>query len=453
MLAVTAFGSLMTLVTVALGDIADDLGSTRATMTWAITGLTLAMAVATPIAGTLGDRFGHRRLLYIGLAGGAVSTLLCAISWNAASIIGFRVIFGLFTACVNPNAMSLMMHAYGPERRATAVGWFQFAMTGAPTLGLIAGGPLIDATGWRAVFVVFAALNAVALLVASRWVRPIPRQAGRPLDVRGALLLATGVLFGLLAITRLATELRESGAARAFTDPVAWGLIVATVVALLGFVWHERTVDVPMLNIDYFRERSFSMPLLSGAALQFAYMGGFVVTPALLEDRYGWTIGAIALLMMPRPGVFSLASPLGGWLPSRIGLRMPVVLGALSMMAAMASFAFAGPLTNGVGIALIVVGLVLTGFGAGISQPSIGALTVDSVAPEDMGIANGMNQQVTFVGIVAGIQTMNVFIGDNASGSHFFATYMVGLVVAGLGLLAALAITMPKRTTAAASQG
>lgn len=443
MLAVTAFGSLMTLVTVALGDIAEDLGSTRATMTWAITGLTLAMAVATPIAGTLGDRYGHRRLLYIGLAGGAATTLLSALSWDAASIIGFRVLFGLFTACVNPNAMALMMHAYGAERRATAVGWFQFAMTGAPTIGLIAGGPLIDAAGWRAIFFVFAGLNAIALLVAAKVVRPIPRQQGRPLDVKGALLLAVGALMGLLAITRLATTFRESGAVAALTDVIAMALVAATVIALAGFVRVERTVAVPMLNIDYFRKRSFSMPLLSGAALQFAYMGGFVVTPALLEGRYGWTIGTIALLMMPRPGVFSLSSPLGGWLPSRIGFRLPIVFGAVSMMAAMVTFAVAGTLTSGVGIGLIVVGLVLTGFGAGISQPSIGALTVDSVEPEDMGIANGMNQQVTFVGIVAGIQTMNVFIGDNATGGQFFATYMVGFVVAGLGLVAALAVTMP----------
>lgn len=446
MLAVTAFGSLMTLVTVALGDIAADLGTSRATMTWAITGLTLSMAVATPIAGTLGDRHGHRRILYIGLAGGALTTLLSAMAWSAMSLIAFRVLFGLFSACVNPNAMALMMHAYGPERRATAVGWFQFGMTGAPTLGLIVGGPLIDAAGWRAIFVVFAGLNALAFVVALRAVRPIPRQEGRPVDVAGAGLLGLGVLAGLLAITRVATGIRENGAIDALTDPIAGALVLSTVGALYAFVRVERHVAAPMLNIDYFHQRSFSMPLLSGAALQFAYMGGFVVTPALLETRYGWTIGAIALLMMPRPGAFSLASPFGGWLPSRIGLRLPVVFGAVSIMVAMVAFGVAGLLTNGVGIALIVAGLVLTGFGAGISQPSIGALTVDSVDPEDMGIANGMNQQVTFVGIVAGIQTMNVFVGDNASGSQFFATYMVGFVVAALGAVAALAITMPEQS-------
>ena len=156
MLAVTAFGSLMTLITVALDDIGADLGASRVTMTWAITGLMLTMAVATPTAGTLGDVHGHRKILLIGLIGGAVSTLLCGLAWNAASLIGFRVLFGLFGACVNPNAVSLMMHAYGPERRATAVGWFQFAVTGAPTIGLVAGGPLIDAAGWRVVFFAFA---------------------------------------------------------------------------------------------------------------------------------------------------------------------------------------------------------------------------------------------------------------------------------------------------------
>lgn len=440
MLAVTAFGSLMTLVTVALGDIGDDLGASRATMTWAITGLMLTMAVATPIAGSLGDVHGHRKVLLVGLIGGAGATLLCGLAWSATSLIGFRVLFGVFAACVNPNAMSLMMHAYGPERRATAVGWFQFAITGAPTIGLIVGGPLIDLAGWRVIFFCFAGVSFVAFLVGLPFLRPIPRQEGRPLDISGAATLGLGVLAALLAITELTTTIRSEGVSALLTNVLMITFIVISTVSLKAFVGIERRSAAPMLKLDYFRRRNFTMPLVSSAAVQFAYMGGFVITPALLEDRYGWMIGSIALLMMPRPGAFSLASPIGGWLPQRIGFRKPIMLGATCMMLSMVVFALAAPLTNGLGIAFIVGGLVLSGTASGISQPAIAALSVDSVDEADMGIANGMNQQMTFVGIVMGIQTMNVLVGDNASGARFAATYMVGFAVAALGLLAALAI-------------
>ena len=166
---------------------------------------------------------------------------------------------------------------------------------------------------------------------------------------------------------------------------------------------------------------------------------------ALLQNRYGWTVGASALLMMPRPGVFSLASPLGGWMPSRIGFRWPVLLGSLSMIVSMIVFTIAAPRTDGFGIGLIVVALCLTGLAAGISQPAIASLSVDSVDEQDMGIANGMNQQITFVGIVGGIQTMSVVLGDDASGGRFAATYLIGLGIAVLAFAMAWFIQEPHR--------
>lgn len=449
MLAVTAFGSLMTLVTVALGDIGEELGSSRSTMTWAITGLMLAMAVATPLAGTLGDVHGHRKVFLGGLAGGALATLLCGFAWNAESLIAFRVMFGLFAAGVNPNAMALMMHAYGIERRATAIGWFQFAMTGAPTIGLVVGGPLIQVVGWRVIFFGFAAFNFMAFLVGVRLLRPMPRQQGRPLDLAGAATLAFGVLCGLLTITRITTLVRDSGAGAIPGDRLVWLFFALFVVGITAFITVERRTTFPMLRLEYFGRRNFSLPMISGAAVQFAYMGGFIITPALLTERYGWTVGAIALLMIPRPAAFSLASPLGGALPARIGLRTPVLLGGGLMIASMAVFAVSAQLTNGIGIGLIVAGLVLSGLASGISQPSIAALAVNSVDESDIGIANGMNQQVTFIGILAGIQTMNVLVGDSASGARFAATYLVGLGVAVIGLLAGAAIvssTPPAQT-------
>ena len=95
MLAVMGFGSLMTIVTVSLSEIAEDLDSSRATLGWIITGLMLSMAVATPLAGKLGDIKGHRTLFLWGLLAGVVATALCGLAWNAASLIAFRVLFGL----------------------------------------------------------------------------------------------------------------------------------------------------------------------------------------------------------------------------------------------------------------------------------------------------------------------------------------------------------------------
>ncbi len=438
MLAVMAFGSLMTIVTVSLDEIAGDLGSSRATLTWMITGLMLAVAVITPIAGKLGDIKGHRQMFLLGLAGGIVTTLLSAIAWDAVSMITFRVLFGVTGAFVTPNGMALMMHAYGPKRRATAMGWYQFAMTGAPTIGLVAGGPMIDIVGWRWIFVAFAGVSLTALVIGWRLIRPTERQVGVSIDYLGAATLAAAVLAGLLALTRISTLMGEEGVAAAAGDPMGLGLVALCLLGIWAFIAVERRIDSPMLKLQYFKRRGFTMPMLSSSASQFAYMGGFVVTPALLGSQYGYSVGAIALILAPRPGAFSLASPIGGYLASALGERRPIIMGSVFMVSSMLAFTAASSMVGPVGLALIIGGLMLSGISAGISQPAVASMVVGAVDRHDVGIANGMTQQIMMIGIVSGIQTMNVFLGDDTSPERFQATFLVGATVAAAGLLAAI---------------
>jgi MFS family permease len=446
MLAVMAFGSLMTIVTVSLDEIAADLDSSRATLTWMITGLMLAVAVITPIAGKLGDVKGHRRMFLLGLAGGVVTTALSAVAWDATSMIVFRVLFGVTGAFVTPNGMALMMQAFGPARRATAMGWYQFAMTGAPTIGLVIGGPMIDVVGWRWIFMAFAVVSTIALLVGFRVIRPTERQAGVSIDYLGAATLAGAVLAGLLALTRASQQIGEDGAVATLTDPTTLALVAASVAGLAGFINVERRTAQPMLQLRYFGRRNFTMPMISSAMVQFAYMGGFVVTPALLGSIYGYSVSAIALILAPRPGAFSLASPVGGYLATALGERRPIVLGSLFMVASMATFAIASQMTGSTGLSLIIGGLVLSGVSAGISQPAVASMIVGAVDDQDVGIANGMGQQMTMIGIVSGIQAMNVFLGDDASAERFTATFIFGGIVASIGVLAALNARAPRLT-------
>ncbi len=441
-LSVTAFGSLMTIVTVSLDTIAEDLGSNRTQMTWTVTGLMLTMAVCTPLAGKLGDLKGHKKIFLIGLTGSAMATVLCALAWSAASLIAFRVLFGMFGAMVTPNGMTLMMHAYGPERRSTAIGYYQSAMTLAPTLGVSIGGPMIDVVGWRWVFLGFSGITMVALVLGATFVRSTPRQTNVSLDYGGAATLGLGVLAGLLAITRFAG--RASAGESALADPIGWLMVGASLLGLLAFVQVEQRVPAPMLRIDYFRRRNFTLPMLSGALTQFAYMGGFIVIPALMARRYGWAVGAIALLMVPRPFAFGAAAPLGGKLPQRYGEKVPIMMGTFCMVGSMLAFAGASVRTDVIGVVTVAVGLVLSGAAAGLSQPPIGALVVSNVDQSDVGIATGMNQQMTFIGIVSGMQLMSVFIGDSAEVSRFVLTFVVGLMVALLGVAAAWGIRDPR---------
>ena len=198
-LSVLGFGSLMTLVTAALPSIAEDLNTTTATAGWVLTGLMLAMAVGTPAGGKLGDIYGHRNTFIVGLVGMTVTMIANYWVWNIGTFIAVRVLFGTSGALLMPNGMALLMHAFGVEQRAKAVGWFQFAMTGAPTLGVVGGGPLLDILGWRSVFAIFGVIGGLATILAIFVVKPIPKGERTSIDWLGAFFLAAATLFVLLA--------------------------------------------------------------------------------------------------------------------------------------------------------------------------------------------------------------------------------------------------------------
>ncbi len=432
MLAVMGFGTLMTVVTVSLSVIAEDLDSSRTTLGWIVTGLMLTMAVLTPTGGKLGDIYGHRKVFLIGLAGSVVTTALCGFAWNAASLIGARVLFGVTGALVQPNGMSMMMRAFGPERRATAMGWFQFATTGAPTIGLVIGGPLVDVIGWRPLFFIFSGVALLALGLGSLLLRETVRGPATKLDIEGAVSLAVTVLCFLLAVTRIA---------RTGFDLWTLLLVCGFAAGIAAFIWAERRAPFPMLRLDYFKRRNFVAPLVASALNQFAYMGGFVVTPLLLDDVYGYAVGAVALIMVPRPGAFAISSPLGGLLASKLGERIPMVAASLLMIGSMVCFA-AGA-RPGV-LLFVIAGLTLSGLSAGIGAPSFSSLAAGAVDQRDLGVANGMSQTMLFMGIVSGIQIMLVVLGEDPTQGRFATTYLFGAGVAVLGLLTGL-LARPSR--------
>jgi len=431
--AVLGFGSLMTLVTAALPTIAEDLDTTVTNAGWILTGLMLAMAIATPAGGKLGDIYGHRRIFLIGVIGMTITMVATYWVWSIGAFIFIRVLFGLSGALMMPTGIALLMHAFGSAERAKAVGWFQFAMTGAPTIGVVAGGPLLNLFGWRAVFLVFGAISTAAALAALLVVKPIPKGLRAKIDWLGTFLLAIATLLVLLAITRVPVLLGNDR--QVASDPTLLAMLVGSFLLFWVFVHWEKRIASPLLDMRLFQKRSFSLPLLSAACNQFAYMGAFIVIPGVLQGPYGYSVGAAAMLMVPRPGIFALASPMGGYLVTRVGAQKPMYFGTTAMIGSMVAFAL-GSEPGGVGLAILMIGLMLSGVSAGIGTPAYQTLVANSVEDQDLGIANGMNQTVMFIGMILGIQSMLAIAGSDPSTERLRATFIFGASIAALGYIA-----------------
>jgi EmrB/QacA subfamily drug resistance transporter len=431
-----ATGFTITIMAVSLKDIAKDLGSSETALTWVVTGPFLALALTMPLFGKLGDLYGHRRVYLLGFAGFTVGAALTAVAWSGAALIAIRVLGSIPGAATGPTSMALIMRAFPEDDRVKAMGWWALVGAGAPVIGLVAGGPLVDAVGWRWIFVAQVPISLVALVVGFLVLHETPRREKVPIDVAGAATLGVAVVAALLGLTL--------GAPLGWAHPAVIGLLVLSPIALWLFVRTERIAAEPLLPLDFFRHRDFTASLVAQGTSNFAYMGGFIITPLLMENRFGFSVAATSLAMVCRPLSNSLASPSGGYLAARIGERPTAIAGMLMIAVSMVMFAFAA---SAAVVALVFVGLVLSGIGLGGSAPSLITVVANTVGAEDLGVANAAQQMVAMIGTVAGIQVLSTIQGGSESAAPFTAAYLVGGAIAVVGVVAS-SFVRSSRTTA-----
>ena len=256
------------------------------------------------------------------------------------------------------------------------LGYWSFVTAGAPVLGVVAGVPLVAIFGWRTIFLIQAPLCLIGCVVAFWLLGDTERRKNVKFDVRGALLLGIGSVLILLAINRGPTW--------------GFGSMRTLLVALLGvfalylFVRAEKSASDPMLPLQWFRTRNVAFPVVSLALTNFAYMGGFMIVPQLLETGLGFSTSHIGWLIIARPLIFSLVAPFSGHISSRIGERNAGVIGASSVLMSMLILS---QINLGSSDLMIAFGLSLSGVGLGISAPALTALLANSVEDHDLGVA------------------------------------------------------------------
>ena len=443
-----------TVFVVALPQVAEQLHTSVSTLTWTSTGPLLAFGVAAPVLGKLGDLRGYRKLYLWGLSGAAVSVVLTASAPTAGVLIAARLFDGVQGAAIGAASMALVLQAFSHEDRVKALGWWALVGAGGPVLGVTIGAPIIQYFGWRALFwgelplMACAAVLAVIVLPAraaaggaptedagteapgsSVAVEP-PADGGAPrqgpwsqLDWTGSWTLALAVTAGLLAIN----EVPSWG----FTGPTTLAVAGVSLVALACFVLHEGRTPHPLIPLRYFRRRNFVFPLGARALTNFSYMGGFFLFPILMERVYHYSETRAGLESTARPLLFSLMAPVAGYAAVKVGERLLVVLGALTLTGSMLVFTQLGDHPSQV---VILGALALSGVGIGLATPTTVSSSSNEVAADELGVMSAAQQLITQIGIVAGIQVMVTVQASSHGGvgslASFHRAYAVGAVVA-----------------------
>ena len=439
---------LFTVFVVALPQVAGGLHTSVGAMTWVVTGPMLAFGVVAPLVGKAGDLFGHRRLFMTGIVSETIAATLSATAPNAAMLITARTLGGLVGASIGAASMALVMSVFDARERVKALGFWSLVGAGGPVIGVAVGGPVIQLFGWRWMFflqiplLVISAGLALAVLPERAAGRRHLTRGELELDWAGAGSIAVCVAAFLLALTFLP--------GRGLSDPLVYGLFAVSIVGAVAFGAAERRAVEPIFPLDYLRRRNFIFPIFAQTFSNFAYLGAFFLTPLLLESAFGYghDQSAVGFLSLPRPIVFSGIAPFAGYLAVRIGERTSAVVGTSAVVLSMGVFALTG---HGTGLALVELGLVLSGIGLGVASPSLSATVSNQFAPEDLGTAAASQQLMNQLGTVAGIQVMETVreaaiagrSGPAAVLSSFHEAYLVG---GGIAVLAVVAAAMCRST-------
>ena len=395
----------VTIVNIAFPSITDAFpGVSLAALSWVFTAYNVVFAALLVPAGRLADARGRRRIFSVGLVLFGLASAACAFAPDAGVLVAARAVQAVAAALLAPSSLALLLPAFPPERRGTAVGLWGATGGIAAATGPALGGLLVDAFDWRAVFLVNVPVVLVTLL-ASRWVLTESRDPDARLpDPLGVLLLGGGV-----ALLSLGIVAGEDGAWGDAVAPLAGGALL-----LVLFGVRSTRVARPLVEPALFRLRSFSGSIAGYLVFSAAFYALLLGNILFLTDVWGYDVLTAGLAVTPGPVLAALTSLVGGRVADRFGARAAVVAGGALFAAGCALFALRIG-DDPAWLATFLPATVLTGAGVGAVYSGLGAAAVSQLPPARLATGSAVGTCARQIGAVLGVALL--LSGLEAAGS------------------------------------
>jgi EmrB/QacA subfamily drug resistance transporter len=449
-LALTVLGSGIasldaTVVNIALPTIGRDFHTGIAALQWVMTGYTLTLAAFLLIGGSLGDRFGRRKIYLIGIVWFALASAACGLASDALFLIITRLLQGVGAALLTPGSLAILEASFVPADRARVIGAWSGLSGVAVAAGPVVGGYLISAASWRWIFFINVPVAAAVVALALRHVPESrdPSATGK-IDYAGALacvVFLTGITFAFI-----------EGPVLGWSSPAVLATILAGVAGLAAFLARERRAASPMLPLSVFGQRQFAATNAVTFVVYAALTGATFLLPVVLQVVSGYSPLASGLALLPLTVVMLALSGRSGQLAARIGPRLqmsagPIVVGAGLAMLTLATYGA----TYGV---YVLPAVVVFGLGLAITVAPLTATALNSAPAQHSGIASAVNNDVARLGGLLAVAVLPALAGITgttylhpdalAAGFRTAALISGGLCTVG-GLLAAATIINPPR--------
>ena len=417
-----------------------------ASLQWVVTAYTLTLAGLLLVAGSLGDRYGRRRIFIAGVAWFALASAVCGAAPNAPTLIAARALQGIGGALLTPGSLAILQASFAPSDRGRAIGAWSGLGGVATAIGPFLGGWLIGAVSWRLIFFINLPLAVAVILIAARHV-PESRDSSAVghVDVAGGVLVSAGLLgivFGLI----------EGPSLGWMSGPVLSSLIGGA-LALVLFVFHERRTANPMLPLEVFTSRQFSATNVVTFVVYGALGGSLFLLPVQLQQVAGYSPMKAGTSLLPVTVIMLLLSARSGALAGRIGPRLQMSAGPVVIAAGLTLLSTVGP--GATYVTDVLPAVAVFGFGLAIIVAPLTSVALSSAPGEHMGVASAINNDVARTAGLIAVAVLPAAAGltgraylHPAMFNHGFHTAMLiaAAICASGGLLAAAMIRNPDRT-------
>ena len=407
-----------TILSVAIPRLSEDLGATTSQLQWIVDGYTLVFAGLLLTTGSLGDRYGRRSALSVGLGIFVAGSVASAFATSASMLIATRSLMGVGAALIMPATLSLLTNLFTePKERAKAIGiWAGVSGIGV-AIGPMLGGWLLEHFSWGSVFLINVPVVAIAL-PAGYFLLPNSKAADSPrLDLFGAFLSIVGLVSLVWGIIEAPTK--------GWTAPAVLGAFGVGVVAMAVFIWWQTTTDHPMLDVRFFKNPRFSAANLAITLAFFAMVGSMFMMTQFMQFVLGFTPLQAGLRSVPLALMLMTIAPLSSRLVEKIGTKLVVTAGLATVAIGLFIASTATPELGYV--ARILPAQLLLGIGIALAMAPATESVMGSLPKEKAGVGSAMNDTTRQVGGALGVAII---------GSIFSAQYSpaISSSLAGMGL-------------------
>lgn len=380
-----------TIVNTGLPVIMGTLGASINTAEWVLTGYMLAIASILPAAAWLADRFGYKRMYFLSLLIFTFGSFMCGNSSSIEELIFWRVVEGVGCGAIMPLGMAIVSNTFPPEERGMALGFWTIASAASVSFGPYIGGYLVDNLNWNYIFYVNVPVGVIALFITAILQKEYKAVKATSFDIPGFItsgIFLPSFMYGL-------SEVNSATNTQGWNSPVVMSCMWISAVAFVLFIYFELTVKHPLINLNVFTDRNFT---LSNVVIFFFGVGMFGSTfliPLYLQNNLGYTAMQAGMFFIPVGIIQGIFSPISGMLGQKINPKILIASGLLLMAASFYMNFYLSFLTEEW---YLMLSLCIRGFGMGLMFTPLLTLSLANVKIDMMAQASSVTNIIRQMG-------------------------------------------------------